>query len=231
MKQYFLIIDSSENICSVSIFEDHHLICESISEESNDASSRLTLHIENVISQAKISLESLSAIGVFSGPGSYTGLRIAVSTAKGLCYSLEKPMIGINTLEAMANGFIKQNLMSLNSKESIIFLPMIDARRMEVYTQGFNQKCAPLFDCKAQILDLEFFNEFNTKEVICFGSGSEKCMDMPLAKNIKIEKNFKLKSSFGIDSMIEKFDSKLFEDIAYFEPKYLKDFFTPPKNN
>lgn len=229
MSNYFLLIDSSESKCSACVFKDEVCIREIISQESNDASSNLTLYIQQLMDEAGISLSDLQAIGVFSGPGSYTGLRIAISTAKGLCYSLNKPLISINTMEAMLNGFLKRNAISLSVSKEAILLAMMDARRMEVYVSGYDVSKKLINKLRAQVLDLEYFKSIPFKNIFCFGSGASKCSSIEGLEGTTIVDSFDYSSSDGMESFFKKYNNKEFEDIAYFEPLYLKEFYTPAK--
>ena len=172
--------------------------------------------INNVVEIAQIKLSDLNAIAVSKGPGSYTGLRIGVSAAKGLCFALNIPLISINTLESLT--------CSISKKEGFI-IPLLDARRMEVYTSVFNYAGKQLEDVSAKIIDENSFSDFLMKGKVFFlGDGAEKCKQFITHKNaIFIDGKFPSAnemSKLGYD----KYKKNDIEDVAYFEPFYLKDF-------
>jgi tRNA threonylcarbamoyladenosine biosynthesis protein TsaB len=180
----------------------------------------LHVFIEEILKEAKVNFNDLSAIAVSKGPGSYTGLRIGVSAAKGLCYALEIPLIAIDTLTILANQI---------KIENGLIIPMIDARRMEVYSAIFNSNSKKIREVQAEILTEESFNSFN--ETIHFvGDSSEK------AKSVLTKNNFVFHDAIVFPSATEmsalsysKFQNNDFEDVAYFEPYYLKDFMMTTK--
>ena len=172
--------------------------------------------INEVVETSQIKLSDLSAVAVSKGPGSYTGLRIGVSAAKGLCFALSIPLIAINTLESLA--------CSISKKEGFI-IPLLDARRMEVYTSVFDFSRKQLENVSAKIIDENFFLEFlDQGEVYFLGDGAEKCKNIITHKNANfIESKFPSAnemSKLGYD----KYKKNDIEDVAYFEPFYLKDF-------
>jgi len=189
----------------------------------NAHAESVTLFSQEVIKSAGFSFADLDAIAVSKGPGSYTGLRIGVSTAKGFCYSLEKPLIAIGTLKAMAFGMIK---MMGETADNYLFCPMIDARRMEVYTAVYNHKLVEIQEIRAEIIDEHSFAELLKKQKVVFaGDGAEKCKPiLGRNKNALFLNDFHPSSSFLCELAEEKFKKGLFEDVAYFEPFYLKDF-------
>jgi tRNA threonylcarbamoyladenosine biosynthesis protein TsaB len=189
----------------------------------------LTIYIQDLCARNSISFSAINCFGVLSGPGSYTGLRIALSTAKGLCYSLNKPLVGINTIEAMVDGFMIQEKDYLKSFKNPILFPMIDARRMEVYTCGYSENKKIIEPLNSQIIDENFFEKHKEYEIICFGSGALKCRSINFSGNINIIENFQTKSSQGFSSFYKKFQASIFEDPAYYEPSYVKEFYTTHK--
>ena len=212
-----LNIETSTKVCSVSLGLDGDLLASK--EESSEKyihSEKLNVFIEELFTQVDYELKDLAAICVSKGPGSYTGLRIGVSSAKGLCYALDIPLISIDSLSVLASGFLNNNFIAANT----ILMPMIDARRMEVYTAAFNNKAAMLNAISAEVIDAEFFD--GNKEIILIGDGAEKC-NLVIPANVRIENH--LSSSKGMTNLAYlKFSKKEFEDVAYFEPYYLKDF-------
>jgi len=221
-----LSIETSTTECSVAISDKGKVVVyEKLFLEKSHA-NLLTLAIESVASHANIELADLDAIAVSKGPGSYTGLRIGVSTAKGLCYALDKPLIAINTLKAMADE------VNCFNTHNMLLSPMIDARRMEVYTALFDADLNEIKGTSAKILDEHSFDEtLESTNVLFFGNGSNKFQE--LVQN-KTAAHFIDNVSPSADAVgrlaFESFNNGTFEDVAYFEPFYLKDFkATTPK--
>ncbi|MGM9479258.1 tRNA (adenosine(37)-N6)-threonylcarbamoyltransferase complex dimerization subunit type 1 TsaB [Pedobacter sp. GSP4] len=215
-----LQIETATAVCSVALSVDGKTV--SLKEESgqNLHASNLTLFIEDVIKSAGLSYSDLDAIAVSKGPGSYTGLRIGVSTAKGLCYALDKPLIAIETLKMMAAGFLTEN-----PDYSALVCPMIDARRMEVYTSVFDTALTVLAPTTAKIIDETSFADLLSQQNITFlGDGAAKCAEV-LAHQHAIFNAANFNSAGYMSQLANKaFYESDFEDVAYFEPFYLKDF-------
>jgi tRNA threonylcarbamoyladenosine biosynthesis protein TsaB len=175
--------------------------------------------------ESEITLNEIDAVAISKGPGSYTGLRIGVSTAKGLCFALDKPLISIGTLQSMAYGLSKNQEIQKYEK-NILFCPMIDARRMEVYAAVYDIDNKEIREVGADIIDEHSFNAYlyNSK-VIFFGDGAAKCKKALSGHPNAIFYDDILPSSSNMATLAEhKFIEKQFEDLAYFEPFYLKDF-------
>ncbi|WP_026904028.1 tRNA (adenosine(37)-N6)-threonylcarbamoyltransferase complex dimerization subunit type 1 TsaB [Pedobacter glucosidilyticus] len=218
-----LHIETATSTCSVALAEGGVFLDKIERTEANIHAASLTVFIDELLKRNQKSFKELNAIAVSMGPGSYTGLRIGVSTAKGLCFALDIPLIAINTLTAMANGFIKK-CYSVNG--NTIFCPMIDARRMEVYTAFYNKDVEVLKDTEAVIVDENSFKAIlDTYIVYFFGDGAPKC-DEVLGKytNARIMDDFSNSAEDLIEPAYEKFKESAFEDVAYFEPYYLKDY-------
>ena len=214
---YILNIETSTTNCSVSLSENGRLI--GLKEDNGleySHAERLHLFIEEVINEAKITAKDLSAIAISKGPGSYTGLRIGVSAAKGLCFALEIPLISVSTLEALADQ-IKIN-------EGII-ITMLDARRMEVYSAVFDKHNNQIRETKAQVLDENSFKSYlNEGKVYFVGNGVQKSKEVITHENAFFIEN-KLPSSENMSKIAyDKYKKSDIEDVAYFEPFYLKDF-------
>ena len=180
------------------------------------------VYIQDVLEDAKLSFSDLDAIGVSKGPGSYTGLRIGVSAAKGLCFSLDVPLIGIPTLESMAHQADTQNF--------DFIIPLLDARRMEVYSEVYNNNLEKIRETRAEIITSDSFNAYAVQgKVLLLGNGAEKCTDVLENSNF----NFKSEIVPSAKQMSflshKKFENSDFEDVAYFEPYYLKDFILQKK--
>ena len=214
---YILCIETSTTNCSVAISRDDELLS-LVEEDSKKYSHAEQLHvfINDALQKAGINKNQLDAIAISKGPGSYTGLRIGVSSAKGLCYALDIPLISISTLKSLAA--------QVNDADLII--PMIDARRMEVYTQTFHADLNALTEIEAKILDESSFNKIldNSKKVCFIGNGVEKfkaiCTQTENAEFVSSNPSAKQMYKLAI----EKMKKGLHEDVAYFEPFYLKDF-------
>jgi tRNA threonylcarbamoyladenosine biosynthesis protein TsaB len=215
-----LNIETATKICSVSLAKDGVLLA--LKEQDGDYShaENLTLFIEDVCVQANIKLSDVDAIAVSKGPGSYTGLRIGVSTAKGLCYSLDKPLIAINTLQHLSLS------VSDNFKSDALFCPMIDARRMEVYCAIYDSSNKEINPTAAEIIDERSFDDLLTKnQIVFFGDGAEKCKEiLSKNKNALFVDNVFPSAKNMIPPSEKAFINGQFEDVAYFEPFYLKDF-------
>ena len=213
-----LAIETATRNCSVALFKDGTVIAEK--EHISDGythSEQLTLFIQQVIDSANISLKKVEAVALSMGPGSYTGLRIGTSTAKGLCYALDIPLIAISTLKSMAFSMAKK-------EKSAIYCPMIDARRMEVFSALYDVNNIQVRGVQADVVDENTYKEFLADEILFFGDGSLKCQEIINHKNAKFIKGINPSAkNLGILAKA-KFENKDFEDVAYFEPYYLKDF-------
>ena len=218
---YILHIETSTANCSVALSKNKQLLAIRESTEKNSHASLITIFIEEVIKDAGLSVDSINAVAVSKGPGSYTGLRIGVSTAKGLCYALDAPLIAVSTLQTMAYG-----LSAIYSKEeNFLFCPMIDARRMEVYNAVYNSDNKEIKIVSADIVSQDFLHELlNENQVIFFGDGAEKCKSVLKHSNAIFMDNILPTASDMVKPAFEKFLLNQFEDLAYFEPFYLKDF-------
>ena len=213
---YILNIETATKNCSVSISKNGEtIVCKQIAEQGYSHAEKLHLFIEEVINQCSISFSDLSAVAVSKGPGSYTGLRIGVSAAKGLCFGLEIPLIAIDTLEILAN--------QLQVQDGII-ITMIDARRMEVYSAVFDSNHNKTREVKAEILTEESFVNF-TEKVHFIGDSNEKAKTMLTKENFIFHDKVVYPSANEMSILsYDKFLKNDFEDVAYFEPYYLKDF-------
>ncbi len=219
---YILNIETATKNCSVALAKNGEtILCKEMAEQGFSHAEKLHLFIEEIIKEAGITFSDLSAVAVSQGPGSYTGLRIGVSAAKGLCYALEKPLISVDTLTVLANQL---------QIENGIIIPMIDARRMEVYSAIFNAKKEMIREVQAEILTDSSFAD--TDDAVYFvGDSNEK------AKTILSKSNFNFVDTIFYPSAQEmsaisyrKFIDNSFEDAAYFEPYYLKDFMLQTKS-
>lgn len=219
---FILNIETATKNCSVSISNGKEII---VSKEFNDGnySHAEVLHtfIIDILKEASLSLSNIEAIAVSKGPGSYTGLRIGVSAAKGFCFALQKPLISINTLSSLAHAI---------SIEEGLIVPLLDARRMEVYSAVFDKNYRQIREIKAEIIDKNSFIEFlHHQKVYFIGDGAMKCKEIIHHQNaVFIDAIFPSAKEMGLLSF-EKYKKSDFENVAYFEPFYLKDFIVVPE--
>ncbi len=224
-----LSIETGTDICSVGLARDGELLSLRESDEGRDHAKKVALFVDELLSQTGIAPEELDAVAVGMGPGSYTGLRIGVSFAKGLCYGLQIPLIAVGSLDALVEVAKEDNeagILDVESWEKSILCPMVDARRMEVYTQIFASDGTPLSEVSAEIVTEESFSQWREKgEFVIFGNGAAKCQEvLKDAKYIEV-----VPSARGLVRLAEqRFSEGKVEDIAYFEPFYLKDFVVIP---
>ena len=222
-----LCVDTSSFICSVSVFENLSLISFNSTEVEKSHSKLLIQLIDQSLKDAKIKINEVDAFAVSMGPGSYTGLRIGVSTIKGLCYSLEKPLISINTLEILS----KSALNHINNYNDFFICPMIDARRMEVFIKMLDNDFNEVEKDKALILDDKSFNDFGGGKLIYFfGDGSNKFQKITNNKNFHFIDNIISSSKHMGELANIKYENNQFENLTTFEPFYIKDFFIVNKN-
>lgn len=213
---YILNIETATKNCSVAIAKDGKtIICKEIAQEGYSHAERLHVFMEEIIHEAGLNFKELNAIAVSQGPGSYTGLRIGVSAAKGLCYALDIPLIAIDTLQVLA--------MQANITNGLI-IPMIDARRMEVYSAIFNSNYEKTRAVQAEIITENSFE--NLEETLYFvGDCADKCKPVLTKSNYVFLEEIKYPSAKEMSGLsVEKFKNNDFVDLAYFEPYYLKDF-------
>ena len=212
-----LNIETSTTNCSVSLYKEGETLVlkEDYSTNYSHAES-LHVFIDNVVKSAKIKLSEIDAIAVSKGPGSYTGLRIGVSAAKGLCFSLDKPLISVSTLESLSHQV---------KPDKGFVVPMLDARRMEIYSAVFDAHHHQIREIQAQILiENSFSGYLETDKVYFIGNGAEKTKTVIKHKNAVFIEN-KLPSANELGKLaFEKYKNNDFENLAYFEPFYLKDF-------
>ncbi len=222
-----LCVDTSSFICSVSVFENLSLISSNSTEVEKSHSKLLIQLIDQSLKDAKIKINEVDAFAVSMGPGSYTGLRIGVSTIKGLCYSLEKPLISINTLEILS----KSALNHINNYNDFFICPMIDARRMEVFIKMLDNDFNEVEKDKALILNDKSFNDFGGGKLIYFfGDGSNKFQKITNNKNFHFIDNIISSSKHMGELANIKYENNQFENLTTFEPFYIKDFFIVNKN-
>jgi len=203
------------------------LLAESTLYVDKSHSEKLAVLIKDLLSYAEISTKELAAVAIAGGPGSYTGLRIGTSTAKGLCYALNIPLIAVNTLEAMGVGVAK------HITEKLLLCPMLDARRMEVYSLLMDENMIVHQPTEAKIIDSSsFLAELENNKILFFGNGAGKCEPILGQNKNAIFLDVQPLSAVYVGELAwGKFQSSSFEDLAYYEPEYLKEFIAvKPKN-
>ena len=216
---YILQIETATRNCSVALAKDGQtLLCKEIAESGYSHAEKLHVFIEAVLKEAQLAFKDLSAIAVSQGPGSYTGLRIGVSAAKGLCYSLNIPLLAIDTLETLAR--------KLNIENGSV-IPMIDARRMECYTAVFDATHQKIKAIQSEIIDENSFSEI--EGVIHFvGDGAAKCKTVLTNDKFVFHDEIEFPSANEMSAIAyDKYQKNDTVDVAYFEPFYLKDFMMP----
>ncbi|ANQ51135.1 tRNA (adenosine(37)-N6)-threonylcarbamoyltransferase complex dimerization subunit type 1 TsaB [Flammeovirga sp. MY04] len=213
-----LSIDTSTTVCSVAL---HTLEGELTSyyEQHIDKSHSeyLAVMIKNLVENANLKMSDLKGVAVSEGPGSYTGLRIGASTAKGICYTLDIPLMGISTLESMALQ------VSEYAEEGDMICPMLDARRMEVYTALYTKGMEELLSPQPKIMDEESFNDVEGR-LVYFGNGAEKCLPLLENRSSKLIKGIVPSAKYIGELALEEYKKEAFKDVAYWEPEYLKEF-------
>lgn len=226
-----LSIETGTDICSVALANDGELMALRESDEGRDHAKKVALFVDELLRETGVQPTDLDAIAVGKGPGSYTGLRIGVSFAKGMCYALNIPLISIGSLDALsevAREDFDAGILDIEDEEwsAARLCPMVDARRMEVYTQIFDNECKPLSDVVAEIVTDESFKTWREGgQLVIFGNGAQKCAEV-LSDAICVGVS---PSARGIVRLAEQaFNDGKFEDLAYFEPFYLKEFLVIP---
>lgn len=223
MDRYILLLETATDSCSVALVNNNNIVAEKYINQPKAHASLLARYIVDILDENNLKMDDCSAVAVSKGPGSYTGLRVGVSCAKGLCYGSAKPLISVCTLATIAQLAIDNNLYKGEGEFTIV--PMIDARRMEVYTANFNSKGEQLTPVEAKILDENSYaEELAAGPVLFTGNGAEKFKELvggnPNAFFAPQEPH-----ATGMRVMATaKLDAEDFEDNAYFEPFYLKDF-------
>ena len=221
-----LCIETSTAVCSVALVNNGNVIALRESLDGQNHAEKITIFIDEVMKEANLSYKDLDAVATSMGPGSYTGLRIGVSTAKGLCYAMEKPLIAIDTLAAMAYGFIGQQPTANSQQPTVILCPMIDARRMEVYSAFFNEELEKVSETEAIIVDENSFMELKqNNHLYLFGDGADKLASLfENDENITVVEKFHCSAAYMAKLADKAFKNNDFVDTAYFEPFYLKNF-------
>ena len=221
-----LIIESSTEICSVSLLKNGKLLDTIESDEGQSHARLVTVFADDLLKRNAVKPDDLNAVAVSKGPGSYTGLRIGASTAKGICYAAHIPLIAVGTLEAMAKHVsLNQSKYQITTDKPLLLCPMIDARRMEVYSMLLNTSGQILKPITADIIDEKFLkNELESNTVVFFGNGAPKCENIIKSPNALFLNGINASAKYMTELVWDSYNNKQFEDVAYFEPFYLKDF-------
>jgi tRNA threonylcarbamoyladenosine biosynthesis protein TsaB len=217
-----LLLETAAEICSVALCEDKEIISLRTSSEPRVHASALAVFVEEVLLENKITVRDLDAVAVSKGPGSYTGLRIGVATAKGLCYASGKPLIAIDTLQSMAINYLQKHP---ETEAGTLLVPMLDARRDEVYAAAYDLNGDMVLPVAAVILNEDSYPELQDRKVIVIGDGALKAEKL-ISQNrgFSYDAIFRHSAAGMAGPAYDKFMTKDFEDVAYFEPFYLKEF-------
>lgn len=218
-----LHIDTATAIGSVSISKDGKLLQEKMSMQQRGHASVIVPFIEGMIQNLDIEFNQIDAVVISGGPGSYTGLRVATSTAKGLCYAWNLPLIAISTLKMMASGMKAE----YSGEEDVVYCPMIDARRQEVFWAMYDADMNEIVAPEAAILEADFLERFGDEKLLIGGTGQRKANEILKNENNLLFSDYECKSSHLIPLAEKAFAEKDFEDVAYFEPFYLKSVYLP----
>ena len=216
-----LNIETASKNCSVSLAkEGKTILCKEMSEEGYSHAEKLYVFIEEILKETNTNFQELKAVAISKGPGSYTGLRIGVSAAKGICYALNIPLISVDTLQVLAK--------QAKIDEGII-IPMLDARRMEVYSAVFDKNYNKIMDVQAEVVTAESYTEIE-EDAYFVGDCQEKCKTVLTKPNFHFVSNIIFPSANEMSALShQKFVNQEWEDVAYFEPFYLKDFMITKK--
>lgn len=220
-----LCIETGTDICSVGLARDGEIVSLRESDEGRDHASKVGVFVDELFRQTGITPDEIDAVAVGKGPGSYTGLRIGVSFAKGLCYGTGKPLIAVGSLDALmevAREDYEAGIIDVLDWGTAKLCPMVDARRMEVYAQIFDTEGNPLTEVAAEVVDDHSFAVWRKEgRLVIFGNGAVKCAEvLPDVTFVDV-----VPSVRGMAPLAQKaFDRGEFADVAYFEPFYLKDF-------
>lgn len=228
-----ICLETATAVCSVALCDGKGIVALKESSEKKSHASQLTIFIGDLLSQAGIRAADLEAVAVSKGPGSYTGLRIGVSAAKGIAYAAALPLIGIETTLSMFHGITESIKQNYGTDSTTLFVPMLDARRMEVYYSILTAEGKTVREISAEIINENSFSDIpESVRMMFFGDGAWKCRPVLKRKNAGFIDEFRISAAFMYEPAYKSLGERHFEDIAYFEPFYLKDFITSrPKKN
>jgi tRNA threonylcarbamoyladenosine biosynthesis protein TsaB len=222
-----LCLETATPVCSVALCDRTEIISVRESHENKSHASQLTVFIQDLLNEAGIRADELDAIAVSKGPGSYTGLRIGVSVAKGIAYGASVRLLGIDTTRSMFDGIIVTAEEKYGTDSTSLFCPMIDAKRMEVYYSIFDARGNVIKGISAEVINEKSFSDIpESVKVVFFGDGAEKCHNETGHNNSVFDNDFMISAAYMHKNVFEEFDANHFKDVAYFEPFYLKEFIT-----
>jgi tRNA threonylcarbamoyladenosine biosynthesis protein TsaB len=222
-----ICIETATNLCSVALCDSSGILSVKESNDQRSHASMLTVFIGEILQSNGIKTSDLEAVAVSKGPGSYTGLRIGVSVAKGIAFAASIPLIGIETTFSMFMGMSDRILKTNDSDQDPIFCPMLDARRMEVYYALYKSTGEKIKEISAEIITEDSFSYLpESKKLILFGDGAAKCKNIIRRENALLADDFAMSAAYMHIPAFKALKTKQFEDVAYFEPFYLKDFIT-----
>ena len=226
MSDIRLCMETSAEICSVALFQGTQLLELKESKRERSHGSMITLFIQELLDAQQLKIEDLDHVIVSSGPGSYTGLRVGYSTAKGLCYPLDIPLISVSTLAALGDGLIQKH-----NDPNVLYCPIIDARRMEVYTSLYSPSGEELRSPEALIMDQEFIDTMRKygKTIIFGGSGAEKLQDTNMLPEAEYDLEIYPSAIYLINQAEHMIKNDKFENLAYSEPYYIKSVYIHTK--
>lgn len=220
-----ICIETSTPVCSVALCNPSGVIAVRENTEGKSHAALLTIFIEDLLKKTGIRVEDLEAVAVSKGPGSYTGLRIGVSVAKGMAYAASIPLIGVETPVSMFHGIKDKTENKFQADDNTLFCPLIDARRMEVYNAIFDSRGNKFRETTAEVIEENSFREISENQrIIFFGDGAIKCRGVMRRKNILFVDDYRISAASMLKPAHKAIIEKNYEDIAYFEPFYLKDF-------
>ncbi|MBL0096749.1 MAG: tRNA (adenosine(37)-N6)-threonylcarbamoyltransferase complex dimerization subunit type 1 TsaB [Bacteroidetes bacterium] len=222
-KPLLLLLETATGVCSVALSEGERLLTIRTSKEEREHASMLAVYIQEVMTEVGRQLSEIDAVVVSKGPGSYTGLRIGIATAKGICFTLNKPLIAIDTPLAMASAYWHERKNELPAEA--VLVPVIDARRMEVYGAALDMQLEYIEGIRAEVLTPDSFIREKLGPHFVFGDAAAKCVEVFKSESfVKVDTTYNLSALGLLYPGLLAFSQQKFEDIAYFEPHYLKEF-------
>jgi tRNA threonylcarbamoyladenosine biosynthesis protein TsaB len=227
-----ICLETATNLCSVALCSNEGLVSLRESHDTKSHASMITVFIDEILKEQGLKVRDLEAIAVSRGPGSYTGLRIGVSAAKGIAYASSLPLIGIDTTLSMFMGFKEKYLSTIVNPENAFFCPMLDARRLEVYCAVYDYSGKVVNKISAEVITEDSFRDIpESEKIFFFGNGADKCRDIIKRKNSYFNSEFVISAAHMLVPAYQSLMAIDFQDIAYFEPFYLKDFITSKPRN
>jgi len=220
MSPTLLFLETATEVCSVALSRGDDIVASISSDRGNSHTEHLFPFIEEVLAKSKCKISEIHGVVLSIGPGSYTGLRIGASVAKGICYALNVPLIGISTLQSIVFGAKHQQ----SDEQTVLFCPMIDARRMEVFTALFNENGKTITNVESKVIDENSFaSELNHNIIYFCGNGMLKCQSVLQHPNARFT-DAPLAAQNMLHPALVKYSNNQFENVAYFEPFYFKEY-------